>query len=182
MHLRLRLAAIGSAVALAAGLGLVFAGPALATDGVRLCFDVPASDGGGIACLLLDSDSDGSLIANPDVASEGGTYWDSPTSGTAQISYPGGLKVCMEIDADLNDDVRVNPCDALASEEWSVITSDATVGNETVTSYFYKSSYGSDLCLTAANSAHYDVYATTCDYSSTWQNFFFYNEDTGTYS
>jgi hypothetical protein len=179
MQLRFRLCAIGSALALAAGLGFAFAGPALATDNVQLCFLNPASNGGGVYCAL-GLDMDNSPVSAG--AENGGSYWDVPTSGTHQISLAADdPKVCMEVNASQSDDIRTNPCDALDSEEWSVITSDVTIGSNTYTSYYFESQYGSDLCLTAAPSDQYDVYANTCDFSDPYQNWVPRESSTGPY-
>lgn len=84
MRLTYRLAVIASAVALAASLGLAFAGPSGAVVAAPSRAAVPLVDDD----YLCASTPDGTLCANDasPVTLGGGHAWDYPTSGHGQIT------------------------------------------------------------------------------------------------
>jgi hypothetical protein len=171
MRMRLKLGAAASALTLAAGLGVVFAGPALATDDIQMCFLTPPSNGAIIVCATSFPDVDATVNSG---AYPGGAYWNAPTSGTHQISYDPSSdpQLCMEVNASADDDIRLDDCLARDSEEWSVTTGSITIGSNTLASYRYKSSYGSNLCLTAPSTIG-TLYASTCKSGDAYQTWFF---------
>jgi hypothetical protein len=136
MQLKLKLAAIASAIALAVSLGVTFAGPAAATDDVRLC----VNDTKGQQGCAEDYPTSGvivNLVTNIDNSSP----WDIPgTSG--QISYPGN-NLCMELDKTDGNIIKLEPCQGKASEEWTT-----SKGSEKGTTIF-TNKYETDQCLNA---------------------------------
>jgi hypothetical protein len=146
MKLRHKLAAISSAVALAAAMGVVWAGSAAAADDQSLCAYTPD----GYICAIDTS---------PVLLSSGESYdWNTPSSKTGQISlYNGGAPgvQCMQVDASMSNRIVLASCAGKASEEWEPVSEG---GGE----YSY---YNADtnLCL----NAHYQVdqlNAAPCNY------------------
>lgn len=151
MQVKMRLAAIASAMALAASLGVAFAGPAAAADNIKLC--VPDTTNGLEVCAesfptagtivdLVGSIDDSSLYNVPGVK--------------GQISQ-GNSGLCMEINASDGDSIRLEPCQGKASEEWTTAK-----GQEKGTTVF-KSVYNTSLCLNAdPYGTHPQVLADKC--------------------
>jgi hypothetical protein len=154
MRLRLKLAAIASAMALAASLGVAFAGPAAAADNVRLC--VPETTDGYEICANSIAIA-GSII-------DGGTFDTSSgynvPSGKGQISQ-GDSGLCMELDGTTSGSaIKLEPCKGKASEEWTT-----SAGQEKGTTVFRNGDVTS-LCLNmdpyAIKGVDPQVLADTC--------------------
>jgi hypothetical protein len=154
MKLRLKLAAIASTVALAASMGIAFAGPAAADDEVSM--GVEPFGNAARAFLFVDAGLPVGVqvLMTVDVDH---ALWNAPTLGGtyAQISVygdggTGSSSRCLEIDAGLkvgsSDGIVLEPCDGKASEEWLPVQGTNTLG---ATYYEYISEYGTNLCLNA---------------------------------
>jgi hypothetical protein len=154
MQLRLKLAAIASAMAIAASLAVAFAGPAAAADNVKLC--VPDSSNGYQICAesiaLAGSIIDGVTYDNA------GAY--NVPSGKGQISQ-GTSGLCMELDGTTSGSpIKLESCAGKASEEWTT-----SAGQEKGTTVFRNADITS-LCLNmdpyADKGVHPQVLADTC--------------------
>jgi hypothetical protein len=166
MQLRIKLAAIASAMGLAVGLGVAFAGPAAATNGIKVCVYKPAV--GTIVCALTVNQHLAPVTIG---VYPGGSPFNAPTSGTGQISlYQSSPATCMELHT--NNLIVVDSCQGRASERWSVIVGSVKIGSKTLQAYFYQSIYNPSLCLTSPP-ADGQLSAATCNFKNLNQEWFF---------
>jgi hypothetical protein len=166
VQLRVKLAAIASATALLAGLAFAFAGPAAASDGIRLCLSF-GSTGSSVYCVQQATGEGGQPILGNGVGS--GAAWDAPNTGQGQISYDGTPKYCMEIITSRSDIISEEPCQGKSIEEWQVIGSTTVFGGKTAVAYVYESVYNSKLCLAGSSSYAGALHAITCNFKAQTQ-------------
>jgi hypothetical protein len=160
MKLRFKLGAVASALALAASLGVAFAGPAAAASDVRLCVSQGKS-GPAINCAV-DVGEGLNVMGAPENGTSG-SAWNAPTSGKGEIVISGGTNYCMELNASKKDKIYLEPCKHKASEEWDVVVGATVFGNQTVTAYVYQNVYKKKLCLTGpATAKSGDLYGKKC--------------------
>jgi hypothetical protein len=168
MQLRLRLGATASALALAAGLGVAFAGPAAATNEIKVCVNKPAAD---VYVCAVDDDI---RLSRVNIGGyPAGSPYDAPTSGTHQIAHwdSGNPGLCMELHT--GNLIILDTCLGRASEEWTAIATTITLGQQTVTAYYYENEYRPALCLTSP-AADGTLYGGTCNFNNdTNQEWFF---------
>jgi hypothetical protein len=166
-QLKLRLAATASAVALVAGLGVAFAGPAAAKDEQALCAFATTHT----TLCAFNWDGPGQTVSA--VGPPGG-YWDVPgVSGqiSSDLTNPDGgtAHLCMELDASDHDYIVMASCQGKAAEEWA-----AEAGNEAGTTV-YVNGYDASLCLNVYPYGDYpQMIGYTCDTSSANQELYPY--------
>lgn len=151
MQLRHKLGAIASGLALTVGLGIAFAGPAMAKNSTWVCVN---NDHVGLECAVSFPRHLSPVVINDGIGGvPGGSLWDAPTSGTGQIRWAGstGSGYCMEIHKD--NKIVLDSCLGRASERWSV----AIGSNKLGPTYFYQSVYNPKLCLTAPSQGQLTV-------------------------
>ncbi len=159
MHLKSKLAAIACALVLAAGVGVVLAGPAAASNGQDLC----VLDQELITeCAVLQAKAaPGVVVKTSDLT----WSWNVPGS-SGQISNDGGGGYCMWINSGVNsNEIVLEACNKDPEEEWLAFGACNPAGD--CGTEYYNSYY--DLCL---NDRYYDLdlNAATCNggYNQVW--------------
>jgi hypothetical protein len=177
VRLRLKLGAVASALALAAGLGLAFAGPAAAVNEVRMCVTQGAK--GQTSNCAVDDGEHLPVTAAPE-SGAGGSAWDAPTSGKAEIKIAGGSGYCMAVNSKEHDEIYLDKCNGKSYEEWDVIQGQTIFGNTIQIAYVYRSAWDTKLCLTGPALHKYeDIYAKKCKISSQPDNWMLCNGSCG---
>jgi hypothetical protein len=159
MQMKLKLAATASTLALAASLGLTFAGPATAQD-----------TGGNLMCAGTDSNlcayANSGESPPPVVSAATSTVWNSPRSEEGEISKHGSNPAeCMELHN--NNLIVWDKCQGLASQEWWV----AVGSRDGATVYWYQSDYDESLCLNATAHGN-QLNATMCNFTDQNQGWY----------
>lgn len=172
MQLRYKLAAIVSGMAMVAGPAVVFAGPASASDGVRLC--ISSGSTGGTTNCAINSGNGLTVTVSPESGTSG-SAWNAPNGGTGEISVAGGGTPgsCMEVNASASNEIRTATCAGKASEKWNVTVGDTVFGGKTFTAYVYQSVYNTKLCLqgpATLSAKSVILYAKPCKFTSQTQN------------
>jgi hypothetical protein len=140
MSPRFKLAAIASAIALGAGLGIAFAGPAAAATNEHICVvytKVPSQE----ACAIAYPAIHGPVNMDYDI--QASPPWDTP-SVFGEISVPN-YNLCMQFHT--NNTIWLNTCTGVSSEEWT-----AQAGAAKGTTIWF-SAYNTSYCLNANPSA-----------------------------
>ena len=131
MQLKLKLAAIGSAVWLAASMGVVFAGPAAAQTAAHLC----VIDSKNVtACIGGYPTTKSYLVVSYDTNTS--SAFNTP-SVFGEITWTGNSSLCIQY----HGPVWLNKCTGVASEEWT-----AEAGALKGTTIFF-SAYNTSYCL-----------------------------------
>jgi hypothetical protein len=142
MQLRYKIGALASALALAAGVSIAFAGPA-AADTDEVVMSLPLGDGYNAAYTGFFQYAD--VIGD----STATIVWDDPTTdgSTGEIAAWSDTTYCMEVDG-ATYELRLDYCKyKYASEEWTPVDVGIVLGGKTVTAYYYISDWDSALCL-----------------------------------
>ena len=155
MSLRIKLAAITSAMLLAGGLGVALAAPASAVDNQSFC--VYPSNGIVKTPYCATPAGSNQTGLNIDMDRNGGIFhWNVPPSSGQISTYSGGSPVeCMQVDASEANEVLTAPCQGRASEEWTAIGE----GNGNVE---FKN-HDDGLCLNTKNDSFHLLNAATCN-------------------
>jgi hypothetical protein len=167
MHPKLKLGAIASVMSLAVGLGITFAGPAAAATAVRLCVYKPTI--GVTVCASVFPNRLSPVVIG---GYPGGSPFDAPTKGTAEIHlYQSSPALCVEL---YKHNLAVaDSCKNRASEKWTVAkVGSIKFGKKKVAAYFYRNDYKRSLCLTSPV-ADGQLYGGKCNFKNTNQEWYF---------
>lgn len=146
LSLRIRLAALASAVMLAIGLGAAgFAAPAFAVDDIHMYVNATS---GHYSAIVTQCDA-GTYVDLAENAYSG--YWNAPTT-SGQISCIPHSTMCMTIDTS-NNRIHLSACTGGEYQEWVAHAKDG--------GYWY-SNTKTGLCLNAHTQA-FQADAATCN-------------------
>lgn len=151
VKLKSKLAATTSAVALAVGMSVIFAGPAAAMDGQLMC--VVATSSHPAQCLEKLMPDVGSGVQPKIVSTSNPGQYNTPsTSGQISV-YRSSPAECLQV---MNSSglVETQPCHGNPDEEWSVFPDPGTSA--------YYDNEGTALCLNDKYFAHV-VNAAPCN-------------------